>query len=79
VPIAPVTSHAAHWPVHAELQHTPSTQKPDVHCVAPPQDTPSASRATHRPALHQLPFAQSRSVTQSPAHVLTPQPKGAHA
>ena len=33
VPIAPVTSHAWHWPVHAVSQQTPLTQNPPAHCV----------------------------------------------
>jgi hypothetical protein len=34
VPTLPVTSHAWHWPAHALLQHTPSTQLPEPHCEA---------------------------------------------
>jgi hypothetical protein len=35
VPALFVTSHASHCPLHAWSQHTPSTQYPLVHCLAP--------------------------------------------
>jgi hypothetical protein len=35
VPAEPARLHAWHWPVHAPLQHTPSTQKPDWHWLLP--------------------------------------------
>jgi len=41
VPAAPGTSHASHWPVHAVLQHTLSTQKPLVQSAGPVQGTPA--------------------------------------
>ena len=49
---APVTSeHAWHVPPHAESQHTPSVQKPEVHWLPALQAEPWAFRATHVPAL----------------------------
>jgi hypothetical protein len=41
VPTRPLTSHASHWPVHAELQHTPSAQLPVAHGVPDTQVEPS--------------------------------------
>lgn len=79
VPTEPATSQAAHWPLHAESQHTPSTQKPEVHCAAPPQLSPAGRFMLHTPALHQWPLAQSASVVQVPAHALPPHTKGVHA
>jgi len=34
VPTEPATSHASHWPLHAVLQHTPSTHWPLPHSAA---------------------------------------------
>ena len=31
LPNFPLTSHASHWPSHADSQHTPSTQCPEAH------------------------------------------------
>jgi hypothetical protein len=36
----PATLQAAHEPVHASLQQTPSTQNPDAHSPAPAHDVP---------------------------------------
>jgi hypothetical protein len=41
VPTLPVTLHALHCWVHAELQHTPSAHWPLAHSVAAAQVTPS--------------------------------------
>src|SRR5689334_9038922 len=48
-PSLPATSHASHWPPHAELQHTPSTQKPEPHSDAVLHDSPACFRGTHTP------------------------------
>jgi hypothetical protein len=40
VPTDPVALHDWHWPSHFPLQQTPSTQKPDVHCVPEEQPAP---------------------------------------
>jgi hypothetical protein len=40
VPTLPPTSHAWHWPVHAVLQQTPSTQLPLAHSLAAAQLVP---------------------------------------
>jgi hypothetical protein len=37
VPMLPARSHASHWPAHAPLQQTPSTQWPLVQASAPLQ------------------------------------------
>jgi hypothetical protein len=47
VPIALAWLQAAHWPVQAVSQQTPSTQKPEVHWLAPPQAWPFPSLDTH--------------------------------
>src|SRR5581483_5042543 len=49
VPTAPGRLHAWHWPLHALLQHTPSTQLPATHWLAPAQVEPSASFGAHAP------------------------------
>ena len=43
VPTELVALHDWHWPSHLPLQQTPSTQKPDVHCVPDEQLAPSSS------------------------------------
>jgi hypothetical protein len=47
VPALPATSHAWHCPAHAELQHTPSLQKPLAHSLAALQPAAGAFFATH--------------------------------
>jgi hypothetical protein len=47
VPTLPATSQAWHWPVHAALQHTPSTQWPFAHSPFVVQVAPSDLPATH--------------------------------
>ena len=51
VPTLPATSQAWHWPEHAVLQQTPSTQLALVHWLAPVQAEPFASFGTQAPAL----------------------------
>jgi len=48
-PIAPVTSHASHWPEQAALQQTPSMQKLLVHEPGDVHGWPCAFRASHMP------------------------------
>jgi hypothetical protein len=42
VPAFPGTSHAWHWPPHAESQHTPSTHEPLSHSAFAAQAFPSS-------------------------------------
>src|SRR5207302_1103008 len=51
VPTLLARLQAAHWPVHAALQHTPSAQKPDWQAFAVEQALPRATFTRHRPAL----------------------------
>ena len=71
-PTLPTASHASHWPVQAELQHTPSTQWPELHSASLKQPVPFATCATHTPAAHQVPAAQSALEAQLPAHEVEP-------
>jgi hypothetical protein len=43
VPFFPVSPHASHGPLHAELQQTPSTQLPERHIEVPVQVAPLAT------------------------------------
>lgn len=40
-PQLPVPEHTSHAPLHAELQHTPFAQKPEVHSPEPMHPWPS--------------------------------------
>ncbi len=54
VPSAPpvaAAEHAWHWPLHAELQQKPLTQKPLVHWLPPEHGEPWPSLGVHVPAL----------------------------
>jgi hypothetical protein len=51
VPALPGTLHASHAPVHAELQHTPSTQLPLPHWLLAEQAVLLVCFGTHAPAL----------------------------
>jgi hypothetical protein len=53
-------------PVHVELQHTPSTQKPLAHCEAAEHGAPSPS--LHAPAAQTWPAVQSALTAQEVAH-----------
>jgi hypothetical protein len=53
VPNDPDWLHIRHVPLHALSQHTPSTQKPDVHSLAPMQARPSAFLFSHVPSAPQ--------------------------
>ena len=70
VPTLPATSHAWHCEPHAELQHTPSTQLPEVHCDAPVQVCPLPNPLTH--TCGDAAVSQSAGDTQSvsDAHVV---------
>jgi hypothetical protein len=76
VPALPATSQAWHCPSHVWSQHTPSTQLPLAHWLAPPQATPSPSRGTQIPPEHQSPAAQSASRAQLPRQAVAPQAYG---
>lgn len=67
-PTAPGRLHDSHWPPHARLQHTPSTQTPLVHCSAAVHVAPFAARAAHLPPVQKLPAAHSLVVAQPVAH-----------
>ena len=65
VPALPATAHDSHCPVHAELQHTPSTQNEERHCSSPEHACPGVPLARHfpsvvqkLPAMHSLADAQ---------------------
>lgn len=78
VPSWPSTSQASHAPVHAELQHTPSTQAPVPHSSVALQRSPAAFTGEHTPALHQCPAAQSLATAHVPAQASAPHVNGAH-
>jgi hypothetical protein len=72
-PTLPGTSQAWHWPLHAVLQQTPSTQLPSTHEFDALQAPPSAIFGTHAPELHQSPEMQSESLAHDVLHALAPQ------
>lgn len=47
VPTEPLTLHALQAPVHAELQHTPSTQRPEAHWLAAEHVLPLQRKPEH--------------------------------
>jgi hypothetical protein len=49
-PSEPGTSHASHCPLHALVQHTPSTHGPEAHWFDPLHATPGPAFAVHTPA-----------------------------
>jgi len=51
VPTLPATLQESQAPVHAVLQHTPSTQLPLPHWLFAVQVTPGVCFATHAPSL----------------------------
>jgi hypothetical protein len=73
----PGSAQAAHWPLQAVSQQTPSTQKPEVHWLLPPQVAAWAFLAVHTPAEHQFPVAQSVSTEQEALQAVAPQRNGA--
>jgi hypothetical protein len=62
--------HAWQTPLHAELQQTPSTQKPDWHWSAIVHAWPLGACATHAPLEQSDPCTQSRSEAHGLAHPL---------
>ena len=73
LPGAAAVSHASHWPSHAELQHTPSTQKPLSHSPVDAQLAPALFFGAHTPAEQNCPVEQSDSVAQVPRQAVAPQ------
>jgi hypothetical protein len=65
VPRLPALAHDSHWPVHALLQHTPSTHRPFRHWAPFEQAAPRAPSALHVPWASSQPFAHSESPTHS--------------
>src|SRR5207249_4336521 len=59
-----------HCPVHALLQHTPSTQNPEVHWFAAPHVAPRPSFGWHTPPPQKCPAVQSPSTVHPPAHAV---------
>ena len=90
VPWDPTTLHWSQAPAQGVLQHKPSTQLPELHCVVRVQLCPTPSTGTHAPpAPQKLPLAQSPSPEQldgqapmvpeqTNAPQLTPWPTGVH-
>lgn len=71
VPTDPLTLHAWQAASQAELQQTPSIQKPEVHCPPCEQDSPFGRSPTHWLSLLQKePATQSVSVVQLVAQAL---------
>jgi hypothetical protein len=68
-PTEPVWAQATQGPLHAMLQHTPSTQNPDEQSLADSQDAPLAL-LPHRPATHSWPAAHMALVAQAVAQRL---------
>jgi hypothetical protein len=56
VPVAVGTSHASHCPVHAVLQHTPSTQKPLAHESFVVHGVPVGLACLHRSCEREAPW-----------------------
>lgn len=77
VPTEPVKSHAWHWPVHDELQHTPSTQAPLAHSPPPPQGSELGLPATQLPPTQ---YGAEGPQCASPLHVVRQSvPASSHA
>jgi hypothetical protein len=75
VPTVPVRLQDWQAPVHATLQHTPSTQFPLRHSVPAEHDAPLVFSPTHTPPTHAaVPLAQSAAEEHPVAHapVATP-------
>jgi hypothetical protein len=79
VPAAPPTLQAAHWLVHAELQHTPSTQKPEPHWMLLVHGVPRPSRPVHALPMQVSPATQSLGAVQVVLHAVAPHTYGVHA
>jgi hypothetical protein len=61
------TWHDSQLPVHAVLQHTPSTQRPEEHCVPAEQARPSASVQLPGVLPLHVPFGQLDEPQQTPS------------
>lgn len=73
VPAVPVAEHVEHEPTQAELQHTPSTQKPLAHASLPTHGCPFAGSARHVPmGEHVKPVAQSSFAVHCVRHAVEP-------
>jgi hypothetical protein len=59
---------ASQAPAQAVLQHTPSTQKPDLHWFPEVHRVPLDGSARHRTPVHWKPSWHSRSVVHLPGH-----------
>ena len=73
-------SHTSHGRLHADSQHTPSTQYPDAHSLPLAHAAPLTCCATHTPPVQNACPAHSRLVAQSVGQ-LAPSPRhryGAH-
>jgi hypothetical protein len=72
VPQVPALLHTWQIPLHALLQHRPSTQKPEVQSVATVQVWPSADFAPHWwvTVLQRVPVVQSALVAQLVPHCI---------
>jgi len=71
VPLAELpeaTEQAWQVVLHAALQHTPSTQKVEVHWLSPPQAVPCARLGSQVPALQKVPVLQSVSAAHAARH-----------
>jgi hypothetical protein len=62
-PTDPVWLQDTHGPLHATLQHTPSTQKPEAQSLLFSQDAP-LELLPQLPAAHVWPFAHWASLVQ---------------
>ena len=72
VPTLPGSAQDWHVPLHAALQHTPSTHWPDAHSAPAAQDSPLAFFETQAPPLQKVPPAQSAEVAHEPRHTAVP-------
>lgn len=72
VPGDAVKLHDSHWPVHSELQHTPSTQKFDWHWPADVHGVPGGPLFEHVPDPQKFPRAQSDSDVHVVLHAVAP-------
>jgi hypothetical protein len=73
VPTRPVTSHASQAPPHAALQHTPSVQMPETHCVPDEHWVPLGIFGEQIPLAQKLPVEQSVLTLQLVLHAVAPQ------
>ena len=67
-PSVPGRLHASHWPGHALLQHTPSTQKAESHASLELQLAPTLPVGLHAPWSQTLPFTHCAEFAQGSAH-----------